>query len=160
MKGGPGFGYGFIVAWAFVMSFFTLMCGLVVEGFKGVVTTQLEKREPWEECVCGQGGVPGMGDHQHTHQQRRQWGPPGVEVWDLAGLKTSKRLLDAERGVRRVVHRLRRAGCNGCSRGEHNRLHMLPRAALADLLPPPPPPCPPCWDAAAPPASIATRCLG
>lgn len=45
MKSGPGFGYGFIVAWAFVMSFFTLLCGLIIEGFKDVVVTQLEQRK-------------------------------------------------------------------------------------------------------------------
>lgn len=40
-----GFGYGAVLAWAFVMSFFTLMCGLILEGFKDVVVTQLEKSE-------------------------------------------------------------------------------------------------------------------
>lgn len=40
-KTGPGFGYGFIVAWAFVMSFFTLLCGLIMEGFTQTVETQL-----------------------------------------------------------------------------------------------------------------------
>jgi hypothetical protein len=35
-----------VVAWAFVMSFFTMMCGLVLEGFKGVVYDELEKSEP------------------------------------------------------------------------------------------------------------------
>lgn len=44
-KTGPGFGYGFIVAWAFVMSFFTLMCGLVMEGFTLTVETQLTAGE-------------------------------------------------------------------------------------------------------------------
>lgn len=34
-----------VVAWAFVMSFFTLMCGLVLEGFKDVVAKELEKSE-------------------------------------------------------------------------------------------------------------------
>lgn len=41
----PGFGYGFIVAWAFVLSFLTLMCGLILEGFNDTVTTELEKSE-------------------------------------------------------------------------------------------------------------------
>lgn len=40
-KSGPGFGYGFVVAWAFVMSFFSLMCGLIMQGFTGTVETQL-----------------------------------------------------------------------------------------------------------------------
>lgn len=39
----PGFGYGFVVAWAFVLSFLTLMCGLILEGFKDVVSKELEK---------------------------------------------------------------------------------------------------------------------
>ena len=42
---GPGFGYGFMVAWAFVMSFFTLLSGLILEGFQSTVSTQLEDRE-------------------------------------------------------------------------------------------------------------------
>jgi len=45
VRTGPGFGYGWVLAWAFVMSFFTLLCGLVLEGFRDVVTTELEKSE-------------------------------------------------------------------------------------------------------------------
>lgn len=37
-----------VLAWAFVMSFFTLMCGLVLEGFKDVVAKELEKSERLE----------------------------------------------------------------------------------------------------------------
>ena len=44
-KTGPGFRYGFIVAWAFVMSFFTLMCGLIMEGLTHTVETQLTAGE-------------------------------------------------------------------------------------------------------------------
>jgi hypothetical protein len=40
-KGGPGFGYGFIVAWAFVMSFFCLLCGLILQGFADTVEDKL-----------------------------------------------------------------------------------------------------------------------
>lgn len=40
-RGGPGFGYGFLVAWAFVMTFFTLLCGLIMQGFTGTVETKL-----------------------------------------------------------------------------------------------------------------------
>jgi hypothetical protein len=50
VKNGPGFGYGFVVAWAFVMAFFTLMCGLVIEGFKNVVAGELETRK----CLLAQ----------------------------------------------------------------------------------------------------------
>lgn len=32
-RSGPGFGYGFIMAWCFVMAFFCLLCGLVTSGF-------------------------------------------------------------------------------------------------------------------------------
>eukprot|EP00877_Chromochloris_zofingiensis_P004026 jgi/Chrzof1/13624/Cz08g04170.t1 len=53
MKSGPGFGYGFIVAWAFVMSFFTLLCGLIIEGFKDVVVTQLEQQDGWTTVMSG-----------------------------------------------------------------------------------------------------------
>lgn len=45
MRGAPGFGYGFVLAWAFVLSFFNLMCGLILEGFKDVIKAELEKRE-------------------------------------------------------------------------------------------------------------------
>ena len=45
VKTGPGFEYGAVLAWAFVMSFFTLMCGLILEGFKDVVSQELEKSE-------------------------------------------------------------------------------------------------------------------
>ena len=30
---GPSFGYGFIMAWAFMMAFYTLLCGLVLDSF-------------------------------------------------------------------------------------------------------------------------------
>ncbi len=42
-KRGPGFGYGFLVAMCFTLAFFTLLCGLVLEGFKDVVQSQLEQ---------------------------------------------------------------------------------------------------------------------
>mmetsp|Transcript_16518 Transcript_16518/g.35726 ORF Transcript_16518/g.35726 Transcript_16518/m.35726 type:complete len:230 (-) Transcript_16518:301-990(-) len=32
-KSGPGFGYGFIMAWSFVMAFYCLLCGLVLDSF-------------------------------------------------------------------------------------------------------------------------------
>lgn len=44
---GPGFGYGFMMAWAFIMAFFTLLCGLILEGFKSVVTTNLAADPSW-----------------------------------------------------------------------------------------------------------------
>jgi hypothetical protein len=44
-QSGPGFGYGFIVAWCLVLSFFTLLCGLILDGFKGIVADELTKRE-------------------------------------------------------------------------------------------------------------------
>ncbi|KAL6747760.1 hypothetical protein V8C86DRAFT_2899110 [Haematococcus lacustris] len=41
-RGGPGFGYGFMVAFAFSLSFFLLLCGLVLDGFRDEVRTRLE----------------------------------------------------------------------------------------------------------------------
>lgn len=40
-KAGAGFGYGFIVGWCFVMAFFSLMCGLVMQGFTTTVENKL-----------------------------------------------------------------------------------------------------------------------
>jgi hypothetical protein len=56
---GPGFGYGFIVAMCFTLAFFSLLCGLVLDGFKDTVTSLLEaNRESgaaasWEQCSSG-----------------------------------------------------------------------------------------------------------
>jgi hypothetical protein len=45
-KSGPGFAYGFITAMCLVLSFFVFLCGLVLDGFRDVVTNELEvKRE-------------------------------------------------------------------------------------------------------------------
>ncbi len=62
-QGGPGFGYGFIVAWAFVMSFFTLLCGLIVEGFKDTINSAsvqgaFGSRGVWQagKVACGLAG--------------------------------------------------------------------------------------------------------
>ena len=38
-RNGPSFGYGFIMAWSFVMAFYCLLCGLVLDSFS---TTALE----------------------------------------------------------------------------------------------------------------------
>lgn len=38
-RSGPGFGYGFIMAWSFVMAFYCLLCGLILDSFS---TTALE----------------------------------------------------------------------------------------------------------------------
>eukprot|EP00798_Chlamydomonas_sp_ICE-L_P021616 gene21616-28616_t len=42
-RAGPGFGYGFIVAFCFSLSSFLLLCGLVLDGFKKVVVDVLEQ---------------------------------------------------------------------------------------------------------------------
>ncbi|GFH27654.1 uncharacterized protein HaLaN_26015, partial [Haematococcus lacustris] len=34
-RSGPSFGYGFVMAWCFVMAFFTFLCGLVLDSFGG-----------------------------------------------------------------------------------------------------------------------------
>jgi hypothetical protein len=45
-RSGPGFAYGFITAMCFTLSFFVLMCALVLDGFRDVVSSELEvKRE-------------------------------------------------------------------------------------------------------------------
>jgi hypothetical protein len=44
-KSGPGFGYGFIMAWTFVMFFYCLLCGLVLDSFSTTVSADLESRE-------------------------------------------------------------------------------------------------------------------
>lgn len=36
-RSGPGFGYGFLMAWCFVLSFFLFLCGLVLSGFSDVI---------------------------------------------------------------------------------------------------------------------------
>ena len=38
-RAGPGFGYGFIVAFCFCLSFFLLLAGLVMDSFRGQVKT-------------------------------------------------------------------------------------------------------------------------
>jgi hypothetical protein len=51
-KSGPGFGYGFIVAFCFTLAFFCLLCGLVLDGFQDVVKNQLESCESLQgACV-------------------------------------------------------------------------------------------------------------
>eukprot|EP00879_Flechtneria_rotunda_P023321 GHRR01024670.1.p1 GENE.GHRR01024670.1~~GHRR01024670.1.p1 ORF type:complete len:190 (+),score=51.37 GHRR01024670.1:645-1214(+) len=52
-KTGPGFGYGFIVAWAFVLSFFILMCSLIMEGFSTTVERQLTAESGWTGVMTG-----------------------------------------------------------------------------------------------------------
>lgn len=49
-KSGPGFGYGFIVAFCFTLAFFCLLCGLVLDGFQDVVKNQLESCESLQEA--------------------------------------------------------------------------------------------------------------
>lgn len=38
-RSGPGFGYGFLVAFCFTLAFFVLLVGLVMDGFRGQVDT-------------------------------------------------------------------------------------------------------------------------
>lgn len=47
-RSGPGFGYGFLVAFCFTLSIFCLLCGLVLQGFQKVVSESLESCE----CSC------------------------------------------------------------------------------------------------------------
>lgn len=52
-KAGAGFGYGFVVGWCFVMAFFTLMCGLVMQGFTSTVEGQLTAESGWTSMMTG-----------------------------------------------------------------------------------------------------------
>jgi hypothetical protein len=47
-KAGAGFGEGFVVAWSFVMAFFCLLAGLVLQGFTTTVDTQLTAGALWQ----------------------------------------------------------------------------------------------------------------
>ncbi len=38
-RSGPGFGYGFLVAFCFTLAFFVLLVGLIMDGFRGQVDT-------------------------------------------------------------------------------------------------------------------------
>lgn len=51
-RSGPGFGYGFLVAFCFTLSIFCLLCGLVLQGFQKVVSESLES------CECQHGYRP------------------------------------------------------------------------------------------------------
>ncbi len=44
-RSGPGFGYGFLVAFCFTLAFFLLLVGLVMDSFRDVVTEQLQNGE-------------------------------------------------------------------------------------------------------------------
>ncbi|KAG2443362.1 hypothetical protein HXX76_001723 [Chlamydomonas incerta] len=52
-RSGPGFGYGFIMAWCFVMSFFCLLCGLVTSGFYPIVQDVLQPNTSWSSIDTG-----------------------------------------------------------------------------------------------------------
>ena len=56
----PGFGYGWVLAWAFVMSFFALMAGLILQGFTDVIKAELEKRERAAALIAGSALVAGV----------------------------------------------------------------------------------------------------
>lgn len=53
VKQGPGFGFGFIVAMCFTLSFFCLLCGIVLQGFEDVVKQQLEPLSSWSSNKTG-----------------------------------------------------------------------------------------------------------
>ncbi|GIL78972.1 hypothetical protein Vretimale_191 [Volvox reticuliferus] len=52
-RSGPGFGYGFIMAWCFVLSFFCFLCGLITSGFQPVVENDLESKTKWSKIDTG-----------------------------------------------------------------------------------------------------------
>lgn len=41
-RDGPGFAYGFVAAMCASLAFFALLCGLVLDGFKDVVRSELQ----------------------------------------------------------------------------------------------------------------------
>ncbi len=51
-KRGPGLGYGFVVAMCFTLAFFVLLCGLVLDGFRDVVTAELEVKREYAAAAC------------------------------------------------------------------------------------------------------------
>jgi hypothetical protein len=56
-RSGPGFGYGFLVAFCFTLSFFCLLVGLIMDSFRDVVKTSLQGsetplRSPRAAIVC------------------------------------------------------------------------------------------------------------
>ena len=48
-RSGPGFGYGFLVAFCFTLAFFCLLVGLILDSFKDVVKNTLEGSERTQE---------------------------------------------------------------------------------------------------------------
>ncbi|MEW5298390.1 MAG: hypothetical protein WDW38_000876 [Sanguina aurantia] len=50
-RSGPGFGYGFLVAFCFTLSIFCLLCGLVLQGFQKVVSESLESYTSWTQTT-------------------------------------------------------------------------------------------------------------
>ncbi|KAL6755307.1 hypothetical protein V8C86DRAFT_2678901 [Haematococcus lacustris] len=52
-RSGPSFGYGFVMAWCFVMAFFTFLCGLVLDSFGDVVKEHMEKETNWKTYWTG-----------------------------------------------------------------------------------------------------------
>lgn len=55
-KAGPGFGYGFVCAFCFTLAFFCLLCGLVLDGFKDTVKTQMQVKlaDSWSQYNTGE----------------------------------------------------------------------------------------------------------
>jgi len=52
-RGGPGFGYGFLTSFCFTISFFSLLCGLVLESFSQTALDQLSALPSWGTLQSG-----------------------------------------------------------------------------------------------------------
>lgn len=52
-KSGPGFGYGFLTAFCFTLSFFVLLVGVVLEGFTLTVESKLAPLPYWGDMQTG-----------------------------------------------------------------------------------------------------------
>lgn len=48
-RAGPGFGYGFVVAWCFVMSWFTLICALILDSFNKQAQRYYSQESGWNQ---------------------------------------------------------------------------------------------------------------
>ncbi|KXZ54155.1 hypothetical protein GPECTOR_5g253 [Gonium pectorale] len=46
-RSGPGFGYGFMVAFCFTLAFFCLLVGLIMDSFRDVLRSSLEGKSTW-----------------------------------------------------------------------------------------------------------------
>ena len=83
-KRGPGFGYGFVCAFCFTLAFFCLLCGLVLDGFKDIVSQVLQV-----ECKCRLALSFTVGWILSEKDKVLQQKPQGLNIQDK-GINTSQ----------------------------------------------------------------------